>query len=193
LYPISDIVVEDIKARTWKGSKKWNKSFSPLEMGKAWFYDRVSKIGNLTLKRGYETFEKSNSLGFKKTKEKLAETFNAHNVDSWVLASFVTGKSIIDNRELFRVIPLQLHRRQLHRLKPGMGGVRTLYGGTRSMGMRRGSIVNHTELGMVYIGGTSKGKISLHAVESGKRLTKNVFCKDVKFLYVNPWRTQFLY
>jgi len=192
LYPISDIVVEDIKAKSWKGSKKWNKSFSPLEVGKVWFYDEVPKIGNLILKRGYETFERRNFLELKKTKEKLAEIFDAHNVDSWVLASFVTGKSIVDNRGLFRVVPLQLHRRQLHRFEPEKGGVRKFYGGTQSMGFKRGSVVKHVELGMVYIGGASKGKVSLHDIESGRRLTQGGLCKDVKVLYISSWRTRFL-
>jgi hypothetical protein len=43
LYPITDYVVEDIKAKTWKGSKKWNTSFSPLEVGKAWFYESYER------------------------------------------------------------------------------------------------------------------------------------------------------
>ena len=55
LYPITDIVVEDIRATTRKGGKWWNTSFSPLEVGKRWFYDEVSRIGNLILKQGYET------------------------------------------------------------------------------------------------------------------------------------------
>ena len=193
LYPVSDIVVEDIKAKTLRGSKKWNKSFSPLEVGKTWFYDEVSQIGNLILKQGYETFERRNLLGLKKTSKKLDETFKAHNVDSWVLASFLTGKSSVDNRGMFRVIPLQLHRRQLHRFESGTGGIRRLYGGTQSCGFRRGSVVNHTKLGMVYVGGTMDGKISLHDLKSGKRLTQSGSYKDVKFLYLNPWRTQFLH
>lgn len=188
LYPISDIVVEDIKARTRKGSKKWNKSFNPLETGKTWFYYEVSKIGNLIKKQGYETFERRNFLGLKKTKNKLAETFDAHNVDSWVLASFVTGKSVVDNRELFRIIPLQLHRRQLHRYEPSKSGVRKLYGGTLSLGLKRGSVVNHTRLGLVYVGGTSNGKITLHDFTTGVRLTRRGLIEDCNFLYYNNWR-----
>jgi hypothetical protein len=193
LYPITDYVVEDIKAKTWKGfGKKWNKSFSPLEVGKTWFYDEVSKFGNLIIKQGYETFERRNLLGLKKSKDKLAETFDAHNVDSWVLASFVTGKSIVDNKTLFRMIPLQLHHRQLHRFEPGKGGVRKPYGGTLSMGLKRGAVVNHTQLGRVYIGGTLNGKVSLHDLESGKRLTQSGSIKDCSFLYFNNWRTSWV-
>lgn len=32
LYPITHIAVEDIKAKTWKGARKYNVSFSPLEV-----------------------------------------------------------------------------------------------------------------------------------------------------------------
>jgi hypothetical protein len=192
LYPITDYVVEDIKAMTWKGSKKWNKSFSPLEVGKAWFYDGVSKFGNLIKKQGYDTFTRRNQLGLKKSKEKLAETFDTHCVDSWVLASFVTGKSTVDNELMFRVVPLQLHRRQLHRYEPEVGGIRKPYGGTGSLGLRRGSVVNHTKLGMVYVGGTMNNRISLHDLKSGKRLTQGGDLEDIKFMYHSSWRTQFL-
>jgi hypothetical protein len=192
LYPISDIVIEDIKAKTWKGSKKWNVSFSPLEVGKAWFYDNVSQKGNLIKRQGYETFEKRNLLGLKKSKEKLAENFEAHCVDSWVLSSFVTGKSVVDNVSMLRIIPLQLHRRCLHRFEPATGGIRSPYGGTGSMGLRRGSIVDHTELGMVYVGGTMNNKVSLHNMESGKRMTQRGSVKDCSFLHYNNWRTNWI-
>jgi len=192
LYPITDYVVEDIKAVTLKGSKKWNKSFSPLEVGKVWFYDEVSQMGNLIRKQGYDTFNKRNQLGFIKSKEKLAETFDAHCVDSWVLASFVTGKSAVDNVSMFRVIPLQLHRRQLHRYEPETDGIRKPYGGTQSLGMRRGSVVNHTKLGMVYVGGTMNSRISLHDIKSGKRLTQGGSIKDCNFLHYNSWRTEWV-
>ena len=43
IYPISHVVAEDIKAWTRKGSKRWNSSFSPLEVGKQWFYDEIEK------------------------------------------------------------------------------------------------------------------------------------------------------
>jgi hypothetical protein len=189
LYPITDYVVEDIKAETKKGCKKWNKSFSPLEFGKVGFYTELKKLGNLTLKQGYDTFERRNLLSFKKSSKKLEEKFDAHNVDSWVLASFITRKTNIDNKSMFRIVPMQLHRRQLHRYEPGLGGIRKPYGGTNSLGFRRGSIVKHNRLGLVYVGGTLKENISLHDLESGKRLTQCGLYKDVKFLYYNNWKT----
>jgi len=37
IFPITDFVVEDIKAKTL-GKHKWDVSFSPLEVGKEWFH-----------------------------------------------------------------------------------------------------------------------------------------------------------
>jgi len=192
IYPISDYVVEDIKAKTWKGSKKWNRNFSPLEVGKTWFYEEVSKLGRLVLKQGYDTFERRNLLGLKKSSKKLEEIFEAHNVDSCVLSSFITSKSKIDNKSILRLVPLQLHRRQLHRYEPSKGGIRKLYGGTISLGFKRGSVVKEKNLGLVYVGGTLKSNISLYDLRTGKRLTQRGLCKDVKFLYYNFWRTSWV-
>ncbi|HEV3250578.1 MAG TPA: RRXRR domain-containing protein, partial [Puia sp.] len=43
MFPITDIVVEDIKARSM-GQRKWDKTFSPLEIGKKWFYSQINPI-----------------------------------------------------------------------------------------------------------------------------------------------------
>jgi hypothetical protein len=37
LVPITIVSIEDIKAETKKNCRKWNKNFSPLEVGKKWF------------------------------------------------------------------------------------------------------------------------------------------------------------
>ena len=84
LYPVTHVCVEDIKARTI--AKKWNQSFSPLEVGKHWFYTEIRKRWELRTLQGYQTKEIRDRLGLKKSSEKLSETFNAHCVDSWCLA-----------------------------------------------------------------------------------------------------------
>ena len=107
LYPITDFVVEDIAATTKKNCKRWNKSFSPLEVGKTWFYDELRKLGNLEVKQGYETKEMRDKLGLKKTKSKLENVFSAHNVDSWVLANYLIGGHVVpDNQIITRIVPL---------------------------------------------------------------------------------------
>lgn len=198
MFPISIFVVEDIKARTWKNGRKWNVSFSPLEVGKHWFYSKVRKIAHLETKSGVDTFELRQSLGLKKSKQKLLNKFEAHCVDSWVLANwYVEGHTQPDTTQLIEVIPLEFHRRQLHRLQHAPGHVRPRYGGTLSAGFKRGSIVKHPKYEFCYIGGwafSPTGKdplrktISLHSLNTGKRLCQNAVPTDCKFLSYNSWR-----
>jgi hypothetical protein len=192
LYPITTYVVEDIKAKNKKNCRKWNRIFSPLQTGKNWFYDRVEKVGELILKVGYETYTRRNMLGFKKLKDKFSDSFYSHNVDSWVLASFVTGKRDIDTTKVFRMIPLKFHRRVIHNLSPAKGGHRKKFGGTRSLGFKRGSVIKHSELGYAYIGGNTDGRVTVHNVVTGSILTSRAFPTDCKFLYYNNWRTVFI-
>ena len=66
LFPVRLCVVEDIKART-TGKKRWDQSFSPLEVGKAWFYEELGKLPAVQIKQGYETKQLREQLGLKKT------------------------------------------------------------------------------------------------------------------------------
>lgn len=198
MFPISAFVVEDIKARTWKNGRKWNVSFSPLEVGKHWFYSELRKIAHLGIKSGNDTYELRQSLGLKKSKQKLSNKFEAHCVDSWVLANwYVEGHHQPDNTQLIEVIPLEFHRRQLHRLQHAAGHVRPRYGGTLSAGFKGGSIVKHPKYGFCYVGGwqasptkkePNRKTISLHSLNTGKRLCQNAVPTDCKFLSYNSWR-----
>lgn len=131
-------------------------------------------------------------MNLKKTKDKMSETFSAHNVDSWVLANWKVGGHIKpDYIALVKMEPIQFHRRQLHRFQFEKGGVRKDYGSTMSLGIKRGSVVKHKTYGVTYVGGTSKGKVSLHNIESGNRVTQGVSIKDLAVLCFNYWRTAF--
>ncbi len=50
LFPVSVFVVEDIKART-RGKKRWDQSFSPLEVGKQWFYAELGQLAPVQTKQ----------------------------------------------------------------------------------------------------------------------------------------------
>lgn len=193
MLPITAFVVEDIKARTWKNADAWNASLVPLQVGKTWFYDQLRQIGILETKSGMETKELRDSLGLKKIKNKLAEKFEAHNVDSFVLANwYFEGEEKPDNTQLLVVIPLRFHRRQLHRLEYAPGKIRSPYGGTMSLGFKRGSLALHPKYNLGFVGGSSKGRISLHSIETGKRLCQNAKPQDIKFLTYNTWRTRYV-
>ncbi len=198
MYPITTFVVEDIKAKAWKNGKKWNTMFSPISVGKQWFYAELRAIAILETRSGNDTYEMRQSLGLKKSQNKLSNKFDAHCVDSWVLANwYVLGHSQPDNTNLIEIIPLEFHRRQLHRLQHQAGHVRPRYGGTISAGFKRGSIVKHPKHGICYVGGwtssptkfdPTRKTISLHSLKTGKRLAQNAVTCDCKFQTYNSWR-----
>ena len=183
MYPISGYAVEDIKATTQGKDKRWNGSFSPLEVGKRWMYGELSKLGELTLKAGHETAELRKAFGVVKTHgDKMSMRFDVHNVDSWVLAKDALGaKGRPENTRLVHCRPLQFRRRALHLQNPARGGVRRSHGGTVSQGFKRGSLVKHLKHGLTTVGGTKDGRISLHKL-SGKRLCQNAKAQDIKLL-----------
>ncbi|RLC83495.1 MAG: hypothetical protein DRJ03_16990 [Chloroflexi bacterium] len=178
MFPITDFVVEDIKAKTKKGQQSWNCRFSPLEAGKNWFYAELERLGRVILKQGYETKRLRDEL-------KLAKD---HWVDAWVLATFAVGGDKPDNDKVLCIVPLRFHRRQLHVLQLAKGGIRKRYGGTVSLGFKRGSFVKHPKWGLCYVGGTRANRISLHSLFTGKRITQCARPDDLRFLAYSSWR-----
>lgn len=184
--PITSVMVEDIKART---KPRWNKAFSPLEVGKTWFDQQLSTIAPVHTQGGDDTKLARDRLGLKKSKQKTSDHFNAHCVDAWVLANPLTGgHDAPDNRSILYLVPLRFHRRQLHRMKPDQGGVRSPYGGTLSLGFKRGAWVNHPQYGTCYVGGTANNRLSLHRLQTGARLCINAKPQDLTFLCTASWR-----
>jgi hypothetical protein len=190
LYPIVAFSVEDIMAITKKGQRKWNASFSPLEVGKKWFYSELEKLGEMKLIQGYDVKVLRDLYGLKKTMSKLKDCFSAHNVDSWVLANSIVGGHIKpDNEQIIRLIPLQFHRRQLHAFQPAKGNVRRIYGGTMSNGLKKGSLVKHKKYGICYLGGfAERTGMTLHDLNSGERLSRYANEKDMVVLSYNYFR-----
>jgi len=194
IFPITSVVVEDIKARTIKGKSKWNISFSPLETGKRWFYTKLKSLGiDLMLKHGYETAELRKQLGLHKTSDKLSNSFDVHCVDSWVLAATANMSYALPSidKSMILLKPMQFHRRQLHAFQCSKGGSRRAYGSTRSLGFRRGSIVKHHKYGVCTVGGTSKNLLSLHDLKTGKRLCQNAKRSDTTFMSYNNYNIHF--
>lgn len=77
IFPVKHVIVEDIKAKSKGGN--WGKSFSPLEVGKKWFY---SQIPGVITKQGWETKALRDVLSLEKLKDKMSNDFHAHCVDS---------------------------------------------------------------------------------------------------------------
>ena len=184
LYPVTHVCVEDIKARTIEHAKKWNQSFSPLEIGKQWFYTEVEKRWQLLTLQGWETREIRDRLGLKKSSKKLSETFSAHCVDSWCLAHHtVGGVSIPENTDIFCIAPIPIKRRCLHREQEAKGRQRNRYGGTvLGNGLVKNTLIKHVKYGLTRLAGVNaKGLFSIYTLE-GKRLTTGAKRNDFSVL-----------
>lgn len=183
IYPVTHVCVEDIKARPRKGQRKWNESFSPLAVGKQWFYAEIQKRWELHTLQGYETKEIRDSLGLKKSSNKMSSAFTAHCVDSWCLASSVVGDNgAPDNTSVFCISPIPIRRRELHRQNPQKGGKRPRYGGTMCLGYPKGTLVKHIKHGLAVVCGFQKNGLSLQPAAGGKRLCLSAKMQDCKIL-----------
>ena len=184
LYPLTHVCVEDIKARTIERAKKWNQSFSPLEVGKQWFYTEIRKRWELRTLQGYETKEIRDRLGLKKSSKKLSETFDAHCVDSWCLAYYtVGGLGAPDNTELICVSPIPIKRRELHRQQESKGRKRGRVGGTvLGQGLVKNTLIRHVKYGLKRLAGVNaKGLFSIYSL-GNKRLTTGAKRSDFSVL-----------
>lgn len=193
LYPVTDVVVEDVAAAPRKGARKWNASFSPLEAGKQWFYARIEEQWRLTTRQGYETASLREQYRLKKSRNKTSEQWNAHCVDAWTLAESVlaTGRPP-QHEHIVRITPIQRQRRCLHRANASRDGQRRPYGGTNKGGLKTGTLVAHKRYGLCYTGGAASGRISLHNLETGKRLCQHARIADCRPRSPLAWRFRFL-
>lgn len=193
ILPISCIIVEDVKAVTKKGKRQWNKNFSPVQAGKEYFYRSLRELGfEPALRQGYETKALRKQFGLLKSRDKKEKSFWSHDVDAWVLAASVSGAKKPDHTGLYYMAPLRFHRRQMHRLEPDKGGVRRPYGGTLSLGFKRGTLVKHPKWGLCYIGGNTGERLSLHDRKTGKRLTQDAKPGDCRILTSVSWCSYYI-
>ena len=192
VVPVTRVVVEDIAAVSKKGQRRWNKNFSPLEVGKSYFEEEI-KSRNLKFYKfaGYETKEQRDKRGFKKSSSKLSNKWEAHCVDSHCLSELVLGK-IEPVKDMYVLSLIKFHRRNLHLQNFTKGGIRRKYGSTRSRKINRGTLVEHPKYGRCTVGGNSNKRISLHSLETGKRLFCYAKKKDLKILTNLKWRAAFL-
>jgi RRXRR protein len=176
ILPLTDAVVEEIRAPWRRGhGGRWNSAFGPLQIGKRHLYAQLEMMGlQVHLRRGWETSALRERFGLRKAKSKSQPRFSSHAVDAWAMAADVSGAERPTCTSVRYLVCVRLHRRQLHALQPMKGGVRRPYGGTRSLGMKRGTLVEHSRHGLCAIGGADlkRGTVSLHEYRSNRRLTR---------------------
>jgi RRXRR protein len=192
IVPLTDVAIEDVQAEARHGTGgQWNQSFSPVQVGKEHLYRLLKQQGLiLHLYTGIVTKHLRDHYGLTKTSQKDEPTFSSHAVDAWVLAATTSGAQAPTCTRLWYGVPHQLHRRQLHRLEAKKGGIRTPYGSTRSLGVKRGTLVQHPTYGRCTVGGydREKQRLSLHAYKTNRRLTQSAKPADCRRLTTIAFR-----
>lgn len=182
IFPISIVAVEDIKAVTKKFQKKWNKSFSPIEVGKQFFYRHIEQLGfDLKLFAGYETAALRKQHGLKKTNKKLANQFSAHCVDSWCMANAIVGGHVKpDSTEILLLNPMRRNYRKLHDSVPASGGIRA--NRIVILPIAKGALVFYNKvLHLVGGVGCNNNSVSLTDMD-GRRTCRTKSLKKIKVL-----------
>ena len=125
---------------------------------------------------------------------KSTQCFETHCVDAWVIAASISGAKAPSCTRLWYIVPARLHRRHLHTLQPAKGGIRSPYGGSRSFGIKRGTLVIHRKYGRCVVGGCSlkKRRIGLHSYRTNKRLTQVHRCTGQRLSYTYLDRISFV-
>jgi hypothetical protein len=98
VFPITHVVIEDVAANHSLLGKA-GRAFSLVEQGKNMFYEFLKAKGlNVELYKGYDTCKlRKNSFGYDpKVKSKDSKVFNAHCIDSFVMACEKEINEVID-------------------------------------------------------------------------------------------------
>lgn len=193
IITITSINVEDIAAITLKGKKRWNQSFSPLEVGKKYFYNKIIELYpniKLVKTKGYDTYKYRNDRGFdrKKSSKKLDDKWEAHNIDSHSLAEMSLGSRVKPFYGFYKLSFLKFRRRELHAMLPAKKGFRRIVGGSITYKISRGSVMkNHKDRKLYYLGGESKGNVSIHSLVSKKRISQYAKMSHLHKMYTCSW------
>ena len=92
ILPLTTVVLEDVQATTQGKGRKWNHSFSPVQVGKRHLYRLLTALGlHVELREGWQTAQLREQFGLKKIKAKDEHVFESHCIDAWVLAASVSG------------------------------------------------------------------------------------------------------
>lgn len=172
LFPITDIVVEDVRFNHFK--KRWGKHFSTVEIGKTRIYESAEKLARLWKIEGWETAQSRKDYDIKKCSQKSRLAPESHANDAWAMCCWLFGEKSENTTNEFYVWRRQeCSRRRLHLQNFSKGGNRRAYGGTThpTSGLRKGDVIYYKDGGVGYVGGwTREGKVVSLIGTDGKRI-----------------------
>jgi len=187
LFPITDIVIEDVRFDHWK--KRWGKYFSTVEIGKTKVYEAARKLARLWLPRGWDTAQARSDYRIKKCSQKGRLAPESHANDAWAMICWLFGEKPENTTGEFYIWRRQeCSRRQLHLQNPTKGGKRKSYGGTTypNSDLRKGDVIRYADKSTGYVGGwASSGKVVSLIGSDGKRI-RQASTNKIEFLAHAP-------
>lgn len=172
IFPITDIVIEDVKYNhaKWRDGAR----FSTVEIGKTRVYERARELAKLWKCAGWETAETREVHDISKSKEKDKLLPDSHANDAWAMICWLYGWKPKDSvREFYIWRRQECSKRQLHLQNPSRDGERRRYGGTThsNSGLRKGDVISYRDKVTGYVGGwTKNGKVVSLVGTDGKRI-----------------------
>ena len=187
VYPITDIVIEDVKFNHY--NKRYGKHFSTVEIGKTKVYDTARNLAKLWLPMGWDTAQARKDYGIKKCSQKSKLSPESHANDAWAMLCWLYGfKPENTTKEFYIWRRQEYSKRQLHLQNPSSGGGRRRYGGTthENSTLRKGDMISYKDTILGYVGGwTNSGKIVSLTGADGKRI-KRVGANTIKMFSRSP-------
>jgi len=141
IFPITVVGNEDVRFN--HARKRWGANFSTMEIGKAkikvFFQEHGAEVRDF---RGFETQALRKKYGYRKTKDKAADRFEAHCTDALALACDVgSGVRVEPGRFVVVDDSYRPVRRKLHDAQFSTGGIRHPYSRGTVFGLRKGLLV----------------------------------------------------
>lgn len=162
LYPVSTVGLEDVRFNHAK--YRWGANFSTVEIGKTRIREEFASRGLEVFEfAGWQTQELRKKYGYRKTKEKSADRFEAHCTDALALACETgplqrvePGRFIVVD-DSYRPV-----RRRLHDTQPAAGGVRAAYSCGTVFGVQKGTLIEAANGKIGRLCGERNGKYRYH-------------------------------
>jgi hypothetical protein len=187
LFPISDIVIEDVRFNHYK--KRWGKHFSTVELGKTKVYEVAGRLATLWLPRGWETAQARKDYSIAKCNQKSKLVPESHANDAWAMCCWLFGEKSRDTTGEFYIWRRQEYlRRQLHLQCCAKGGKRRRRGGTThaNSSLRKGDVIFYCGEVVGYVGGWTKGGRLVSLVGADGRRIRQAAASKIELLACSP-------
>lgn len=181
-YPITVVGMEDVRFN--HARHRWGQNFSTVEIGKARIRQFILAQGAQPYNfAGYDTKELREQYGYRKTKDKAADRFEAHCSDALALAVEVGPKQRVEPGRFVVVDDTYRSvRRKLHDTQPAPGGIRAPYSRGTVFGLRKGLLIGAINGKRGRLCGEYRGSYRYYDQHGKRQMTRRVAWVSAQFI-----------